>query len=45
VREICAGRGFLAEPICQSRECGAPEHAGEALCKQLREAEIRRGQN
>jgi hypothetical protein len=43
VREICAGRGLIAESICQSRECGAPEHAGEALCKQVKEAEDRRG--
>jgi hypothetical protein len=42
VREICAGRGFLAESICQSRECGTAEHAGEALCKQMKESEDRR---
>jgi hypothetical protein len=42
VREICAGRGFIAEAICQSRECGAAEHSGEALCKQLKETEDRR---
>src|SRR5450755_3074475 len=27
VREICAGRGTIAEAVCQSRQCGAAEHA------------------
>ena len=41
VREICAGRGTIGESMCQSRECGAAEHAGEAICKQVKEAEDR----
>ncbi|MGZ5132996.1 MAG: hypothetical protein ACXWJ1_17035, partial [Caldimonas sp.] len=45
VREICAGRGTIAEAICQSRECGAPAHANEPICKQVREAEERRRNN
>jgi hypothetical protein len=42
VREMCAGRGTIAEAVCQSRLCGAPEHANEAICRQLREADERR---
>jgi Meckel syndrome type 1 protein len=42
VREICAGRGTIAEAVCQSRQCGAPEHANEPICRQLREADERR---
>ena len=42
VREICAGRGTIGESICQSRECGNTEHFGEAICKQVRDAEDRR---
>jgi len=41
VREICAGRGAIAESICRSRECGSPEHANEAVCKQQKEIEDR----
>ena len=41
VREICAGRGAIAESICRSRECGAPEHVNEAVCKQQKEIEDR----
>jgi hypothetical protein len=42
VREICAGRGTIAESICHSRECGKPEHANEPLCRQVNQAEDRR---
>ena len=42
VREICAGRGTIAEAVCQSRTCGQPEHANEAICRQLREQDDRR---
>ncbi len=42
VREICAGRGTIAEAVCQSRQCGLAEHANEAICRQLREADERR---
>lgn len=42
VREICAGRGTIGEAVCQSRECGAPEHANEAICREVREKEDRR---
>jgi hypothetical protein len=42
VREICGGRNAIAEAICQSRQCGQAEHAGEAICGQLREQEERR---
>ena len=42
VREICAGRGTIAEAVCQSRECGAAEHANEAVCREVREREDRR---
>ena len=40
--EICASQGFFAEQICRSRECAAPEHAGEALCKELKDINDRR---
>ncbi|MEO8309710.1 MAG: zinc-ribbon domain-containing protein [Caldimonas sp.] len=42
VREICAGRGTIAEAVCQSRQCGLAEHANEAICRQLRDADERR---
>jgi len=42
VRELCAGRGTIAEAVCQSRSCGQPEHANEAICRQLREQDERR---
>jgi len=42
VREICAGRGTIAEAVCQSRTCGQPEHANEPICRQLREQDERR---
>jgi hypothetical protein len=42
VRESCAGRGTIAEAVCQSRLCAAAEHANEAICRQLREADERR---
>jgi len=42
VREICAGRGTIGEAVCQSRECGAAEHANEAICREVREREDRR---
>jgi hypothetical protein len=42
VREICTGRGTIAEAVCQSRQCGLAEHANEALCRQLREQDERR---
>jgi hypothetical protein len=42
VREICADRGFFSQQICQSRECSAPEHESEALCKELKDINDRR---
>jgi hypothetical protein len=42
VREICAGRGTIAEAVCQSRQCGSAEHANEPICRQLREQDERR---
>ncbi len=42
VREMCAGRGTIAEAVCQSRQCGLAEHANEQICRQLREADERR---
>ena len=42
VREICAGRGTIAEAICISRQCGSSQHANEAVCRQVRETEERR---
>jgi hypothetical protein len=42
VKEICAGRGTIAEAVCQSRQCGLPEHANEQICRQLRDADERR---
>jgi hypothetical protein len=42
VREICAGRGTIAEAVCQSRQCGSAEHANEQICRQLRDADERR---
>jgi hypothetical protein len=45
VAEICAGRGLIGQSMCESRECGAPEHANEAVCRRVREAEDRRRGN
>lgn len=45
VRDICAGRNMISQSVCESRECGAPEHAGEAICKQVRDNEERRRGN
>ena len=42
VRELCAGKGTIAEAVCQSRMCGQPEHANEQICRQLREQDERR---
>ncbi len=42
VREICAGRGTIAEAVCQSRQCAAAEHANDAICRRIREADERR---
>jgi hypothetical protein len=42
VRESCAGRGTIAEAVCQSRLCAAAEHIGDPVCRQLREADERR---
>ena len=42
VRELCAGKGTIGEAVCQSRTCGQPEHASEAICRQLREQDERR---
>lgn len=42
VRETCAGRGTIAEAVCQSRLCSAAEHANEPICRQIREADERR---
>jgi hypothetical protein len=41
VAEICAGRNLISKSMCESRECGAPEHAGEAVCRKIREQEER----
>lgn len=42
VKDICAGRNSISQAVCESRECGAPEHANEAICKQVRDIEERR---
>jgi hypothetical protein len=42
VLESCAGRGTIAEAVCQSRLCSAAEHANEPICRQIREADERR---
>ena len=41
VAEICGGRNIIAQSVCESRECGSPEHAGEAVCRKVREQEER----
>jgi len=42
VAEICGGRSLISRSMCESRECGAAEHAGEPLCRRIRENEERR---
>jgi len=42
VKEICAGRNVISRAVCETRECGAPEHAAEPVCQQVRENEERR---
>lgn len=41
-RELCGGRGLIGEGLCQARECASAAHLGEALCRQLRDAQDRR---
>ena len=41
-QDVCAGGNAITRAICESRECGKPEHAGEAYCKQVKAAEDRR---
>ncbi len=41
-QDICAGRNAISQAVCESRECGKPEHAGEPYCRQLKAAEDRR---
>ena len=41
-RDVCAGRNLISQAVCESRECGKPEHANEALCRQIKAAEERR---
>jgi hypothetical protein len=42
VKDLCAGRNLISRGLCESRECRKPEHAAEALCRKLKEAEERR---
>lgn len=42
VKEMCGGRNLISQGLCEQRECRKAEHAGEAFCKQLKEAEERR---
>jgi hypothetical protein len=32
----------ISRAVCETRECGAPEHAAEPVCQQVRENEERR---
>ena len=41
-QEICAGRNAISQAVCESRECGRPEHAAEPHCRQIKAAEDRR---
>ena len=42
VQDICGGRNAISQAICESRECGKPEHSGEPRCLQIKAAEDRR---
>ena len=42
VQDACAGRNAISQAVCESRECGRPEHAGEAHCQRIKAAEDRR---
>ena len=41
-QEVCAGGNAITRAICESRECGKPEHASEPLCQRVKAAEDRR---
>lgn len=41
-QEICAGRGMIGTAVCESRQCGQPEHVDEARCRQVNAEEARR---
>lgn len=41
-QDFCAGRGTFATAVCESRECGKPEHVDEARCRQVNAEEERR---
>jgi S-DNA-T family DNA segregation ATPase FtsK/SpoIIIE len=45
VKEICAGRNPISQAVCESRECGNAEHAGEPGCRAIRASEERRRDN
>jgi Skp family chaperone for outer membrane proteins len=41
VAESCAAAGgFVGQQFCRTRECGKPEHQGDAVCLRLRDNEL-----
>ncbi len=41
-QQRCADLNILRRAICESRECGRPQHANEPMCQRIRAAEDRR---
>ncbi len=39
VTDLCSAASLLTRGFCEHRECGKPEHAGDAVCVRLKEAE------
>lgn len=39
VTELCGGGSLITRGFCEHRECDKPEHAGDAVCLRLKEAE------
>ena len=39
VTELCGAGGLITRGFCEHRECAKAEHAGDAVCTRLKEAE------
>lgn len=44
VKEVCGGRNFISQALCESRECRKPQHVAEAHCKWLKQVDEERQQ-
>ncbi len=42
VRDLCAGKEFIGQPLCETRECSSSVQANEALGRELKKTQERR---